>query len=69
MNTNTNLILSFNYTNDIKINVFQGSFGKYYNIEDNTEENKLYPFFDTAYQGFVSGDLDKDGIGLRYFLS
>ena len=28
----------------------------------------LYPFFDTAYQGFVSGDLDKDGVGLRYFL-
>ena len=24
-------------------------------------ENALYPFFDTAYQGFVSGDLDKDG--------
>ena len=33
------------------------------------KENKLYPFFDTAYQGFVSGDLDKDGIGLRYFMS
>jgi aspartate/tyrosine/aromatic aminotransferase len=31
-------------------------------------ENSLYPFFDTAYQGFVSGDLDKDGVGLRYFL-
>lgn len=29
----------------------------------------LYPFFDTAYQGFVSGDLDKDGVGLRYFLN
>lgn len=33
------------------------------------KENKLYPFFDTAYQGFVSGDLDKDGVGLRYFMS
>jgi aspartate/tyrosine/aromatic aminotransferase len=32
-------------------------------------ENQLYPFFDTAYQGFVSGDLDKDGVGLRYFLN
>ena len=31
--------------------------------------NKLYPFFDTAYQGFVSGDQDKDGWGLRYFLN
>jgi len=32
------------------------------------KENNLYPFFDTAYQGFVSGNLDKDGEGLRYFL-
>lgn len=32
------------------------------------KENHLYPFFDTAYQGFVSGDLNKDGEGLRYFL-
>lgn len=32
-------------------------------------ENQLYPFFDTAYQGFVTGDLDKDGQGLRYFLN
>jgi aspartate/tyrosine/aromatic aminotransferase len=31
-------------------------------------ENQLYPFFDTAYQGFVTGNLDKDGQGLRYFL-
>lgn len=28
----------------------------------------LYPFFDCAYQGFVTGNLDKDGAGLRYFL-
>jgi len=27
-----------------------------------------YPFFDTAYQGFVTGDLNKDGLGLRYFV-
>jgi hypothetical protein len=40
---NPNLILSFNYTNEIKINIYQGSHGKYYNIEDNTEENKLHP--------------------------
>jgi aspartate/tyrosine/aromatic aminotransferase len=26
-----------------------------------------FPFFDTAYQGFASGDLQKDGYGLRYF--
>jgi len=29
----------------------------------------LYPFFDTAYQGFVTGNLDKDGQGLRLFLN
>lgn len=29
----------------------------------------LYPFFDTAYQGFVSGDLEKDSLGLRYFIA
>lgn len=33
------------------------------------KERNLYPFFDTAYQGFVSGSLDKDGEGLRYFLN
>ena len=33
------------------------------------KENQLYPFFDTAYQGFVTGDLNKDGEGLRYFLN
>jgi len=32
------------------------------------KDNKLFPFFDTAYQGFTSGDLDKDGYGLRFFL-
>jgi len=33
------------------------------------KDNHLYPFFDTAYQGFVTGDLEKDGQGLRYFLN
>ena len=37
-------------------------------IAEVCKENALYPFFDTAYQGFVSGNLDKDGVGLRYFL-
>jgi len=37
-------------------------------IAEVCKENQLYPFFDTAYQGFVSGNLDKDGQGLRYFL-
>jgi aspartate/tyrosine/aromatic aminotransferase len=26
-----------------------------------------YPFFDNAYQGFASGDLDKDAFAIRYF--
>ena len=33
------------------------------------KEKALYPFFDTAYQGFVTGNLDKDGEGLRYFVN
>lgn len=37
-------------------------------IAEVCRQNGLFPFFDTAYQGFVSGDLDKDGVGLRYFL-
>lgn len=32
------------------------------------KENDLFPYFDVAYQGFASGDLEKDGYGLRYFL-
>jgi aspartate/tyrosine/aromatic aminotransferase len=32
------------------------------------KENDLFPFFDLAYQGFASGDLDKDGYGVRHFL-
>lgn len=37
-------------------------------IAEVCKARSLYPFFDTAYQGFVTGDLNKDGIGLRYFL-
>jgi len=33
------------------------------------KKNQLYPFFDTAYQGFTSGSLDDDAYGLRYFIS
>jgi len=29
----------------------------------------LYPFFDMAYQGFSSGDADKDAFGLRHFIA
>jgi len=31
-------------------------------------EKKLFPFFDTAYQGFCSGDLDKDASAIRLFV-
>jgi len=32
------------------------------------KENDLFPFFDTAYQGFATGDLEKDGYAIRYFV-
>lgn len=38
-------------------------------IADVCERQRLYPFFDTAYQGFTSGSLDDDAWGLRLFLS
>lgn len=28
----------------------------------------LFPFFDSAYQGFASGDPDKDAWAVRYFV-
>jgi aspartate/tyrosine/aromatic aminotransferase len=37
-------------------------------VADVCEANALYPFFDTAYHGFVTGNLDKDGEGLRLFV-
>lgn len=36
-------------------------------IADIIEEKKLIPFFDCAYQGFASGDLDADAWPVRYF--
>jgi len=32
------------------------------------EERKLFPLMDSAYQGFASGDLDRDGWAVRYFV-
>ena len=29
----------------------------------------LFPFFDSAYQGFASGNLEKDAWAIRYFVS
>jgi aspartate/tyrosine/aromatic aminotransferase len=32
------------------------------------KEKRLIPFFDAAYQGFGTGDLDEDAWPVRYFL-
>ncbi|XP_075213115.1 glutamate oxaloacetate transaminase 2 [Lycorma delicatula] len=32
------------------------------------KQKSLYPFFDMAYQGFASGDLDDDAFAVRYFI-
>ena len=37
-------------------------------IADVMKERDLFPFFDSAYQGFASGSLDTDGYSIRYFL-
>lgn len=37
-------------------------------IADLIERKKLFPFFDSAYQGFASGDPDKDAWAVRYFV-
>ena len=36
-------------------------------IAEIIRERKLFPFFDSAYQGFASGDLEKDARTVRYF--
>ncbi|CAM9739577.1 aspartate aminotransferase, cytoplasmic [Lampetra fluviatilis] len=33
------------------------------------KEKQLFPFFDSAYQGFASGDLDRDAAAVRLFVS
>ncbi len=37
-------------------------------IAEVIREKKHFPFFDTAYQGFASGDLARDGWAIRYFV-
>ncbi len=37
-------------------------------ISDAVKEGGHYPFFDMAYQGFASGDTDKDAFALRHFI-
>ncbi|GAB0095815.1 Aspartate aminotransferase [Sergentomyia squamirostris] len=33
------------------------------------KKRNLFPFFDMAYQGFASGDIDKDAFAVRHFLA
>lgn len=37
-------------------------------IADVLERRKLFPFFDCAYQGFASGDPERDSFSVRYFI-
>ncbi|KAM7189521.1 aspartate aminotransferase, cytoplasmic [Rhypophila sp. PSN 637] len=37
-------------------------------VADVMAAKKHFPFFDTAYQGFASGDLDRDAGAIRYFI-
>ena len=37
-------------------------------ISDAVKEGGHYPFFDMAYQGFASGDTDRDAFAVRYFI-
>ncbi|XP_001626359.2 aspartate aminotransferase, cytoplasmic [Nematostella vectensis] len=38
-------------------------------IADIMKKRQLFPYFDTAYQGFASGDVDEDAWAVRYFAS
>ncbi|KIW06147.1 uncharacterized protein PV09_03309 [Verruconis gallopava] len=37
-------------------------------IAEVMKQRSLFPFFDTAYQGFASGDLNRDAWAIRYFI-
>ena len=37
-------------------------------ISDAVKEGSHYPFFDMAYQGFASGDTNKDAFAVRHFI-
>ena len=37
-------------------------------ISDVMKEKQHYPFFDMAYQGFASGDTDRDAFAVRHFI-
>ena len=40
---------------------------QWHGILDVVKSRRLLPFFDSAYQGFATGDLDRDGAALRLF--
>jgi len=37
-------------------------------IAEVVKARQLFPFFDSAYQGFASGDLIRDAFPIRYFI-
>ena len=43
--------------------------GQWAQIADVCDERGLYPFFDCAYQGFASGNLNNDAWAVRYFVN
>lgn len=44
------------------------SYEQWIKLADVMEQKKLFPFFDSAYQGFASGDPIKDAFAVRYFV-
>lgn len=42
---------------------------QWHQIAEVMASKKLVPFFDSAYQGFASGDLDNDAYSVRYFVA
>ncbi|XP_046422966.1 aspartate aminotransferase, cytoplasmic [Neodiprion fabricii] len=42
--------------------------GEWRRIADVVEERKLFPVFDCAYQGFASGDLERDAAAVKIFV-
>ena len=38
-------------------------------MSDVIKKRNVFPFFDMAYQGFASGDVDRDAFALRHFVS
>ncbi|KAF3767084.1 PLP-dependent transferase [Cryphonectria parasitica EP155] len=41
---------------------------QWHELAELIRSKKHFPFFDTAYQGFASGDLDRDASAIRYFV-